>query len=701
MAIAEEPGALDAAAAAEAPVSADEPEATAAPADDGAQAVIGETVEETVEETVAKPVVNETDTPDEPQATGIKGVMARTRKRLEEPRIRYIAMLVGVAALIAIGAGIWMWSQETEYGVLYSGFSEKDGGSIVAELERMEVPYKIGRGGNAIMVPAELVHGLRLKLASEGLPKASGVGFEVMENQKIGSSQFLEQVNFQRALEGELGRTIQSMDAIQHARVHLAMNKASVFVRDQQKPTASVLLTLYHGRSLDRQHVNAIVHLVASSVPGLTAANVTVVDQNGELLSWQDKEKTESEKMDARQMEYVRELQKNIVKRVESVLAPVVGEKNVRAEATVEVDFGKTEQAEEIYKPNQAPNAPSIRSQQSLESQKMAAGPNGGIPGAVTNQPPVPPIAPLIQQNPGQQQTAPPGQRVFTPVGQGSNAPLEGKKESVINYEVDKTLRYVQKAKGEIKRLTVAVVVNYKPGKDENGNDALVPLTDAEKEEVAALVREAMGYNPQRGDSLSVMNTRFAPPDDGPPIWKRPETYDMAKDVGKYVIIGGILLWIYMTILKPLIYKLSGQEEADRKKREEEEAAREAARIEAEARAKAEVEARMEAEAKARAEEEARIEAENKAREEEEARVREEEEARVREEEAARAREEERAELEKAAAEGDVKAIVAMGGAAVTEEEKAYQELLEMAKTLAHDNPKAVANIILEWLGND
>lgn len=700
MAIAEEPGAQEAAAAAEAPVSADEPEAGAAPENDGVQA---DSVQPAAREDAARPVA------DGPEPTGIKGMVARARTRLEEPRIRYIALLVAVAALIAIGAGIWMWSQETEYGVLYSGFSEKDGGSIVAELERMEVPFKIGRGGNSIMVPAELVHGLRLKLASEGLPKASGVGFEVMENQKIGSSQFLEQVNFQRALEGELGRTIQSMDAIQHARVHLAMNKASVFVRDQQKPTASVLLTLYHGRSLDRPQVNAIVHLVASSVPGLTASNVTVVDQNGELLSWQDKEKSDSEKMDARQMEYVKELQKNIVKRVESVLAPVVGEKNVRAEATVEVDFGKTEQAEEIYKPNQAPNAPSIRSQQSLESQKMVADPNGGIPGAVTNQPPVPPTAPLIQQNPGQQQTAPPGQRVFTPVGQGNgNAPVEGRKESVINYEVDKTLRYVQKAKGEIKRLTVAVVVNYKPGKDENGNDALVPLTDAEKEEVAALVREAMGYNPQRGDSLSVMNTRFAPPDDGPPIWKRPETYDMAKDVGKYVIIGGILLWIYMTILKPLIYKLSGQEEADRKKREEEEAAREAARIEAEARAKAEVEARMEAEAKARAEEEARLEAENKVREEEEARIREEEEARIREEEEARMKEEEkraneekRAELEKAAAEGDAKAIVALGGAAVTEEEKAYQELLEMAKTLARENPKAVANIILEWLGND
>ncbi|MDL2284143.1 flagellar M-ring protein FliF [Oxalobacter sp. OttesenSCG-928-P03] len=575
----------------------------------------------------------------------LQGRVAQARARLEEPRIRNIALSLGIALVIAIMAGIWMWSQKAEYAVLYSGFSEKDGGSIVSTLEQMEIPYKITNGGGSILVPADLVHGLRLKLASEGLPKASGVGFEVMENQKIGSSQFLEQVNFQRALEGELGRTIQSMDAIQHARVHLAMHKASVFVRDQQKPTASVLLTLYHGRSLDRSQVNAMVHLVASSVPGLTAANVTVVDQNGELLSWQDRERSETEKLDAKQMQYVQELQKNIVKRVESILAPVVGEKNVRAEATVEVDFSKSEQAEEIYKPNQAPNAPSIRSQHSTEQQKMAADPSGGIPGAVTNQPPVPPTAPLIQENPGQQQTAPPGQRVFTPVGQGStNSALEGKKESVINYEVDKTLRYTQKAAmGEIKRVTVAVAVNYKLGKDEDGKEGLVPLTEAEKEEVAALVREAMGYNAQRGDSMSVLNTRFAPLDEGPPIWKRPETYTIAKDVGKYVIIAAIFLWLYMAFLKPMIYKLSGREAADRKKKEAEEAA------------KAEEEAKAAALAAKHA----------------------------------------------AAAAGDVDAIVALSGAAVTEEEEAYQQLLEMAKNLARENPKAVANIILEWLGND
>ncbi len=577
---------------------------------------------------------------------GVASRVARARARLAEPRIRNIASAVAAAFLLAVVAGIWMWSQRTEYGVLYSGFSEKDGGSIVAAIEQMNIPYKITNGGGSILVPVEMVHGLRLKLASEGLPKASGVGFEVLENQKIGSSQFLEQVNYQRALEGELGRTIQSMGAVQNARVHLAMHKASVFVRDQQKPTASVLLTLYHGRSLDRMQVDAMVHLVASSVPGLTAANVTVVDQNGDLLSWRGRDGAEGDKLDAKQMQYVQELQKNIVRRVESILAPVVGEKNVRAEATVEVDFSRSEQAEEIYKPNQAPNTPSIRSQQNLEVQKATAEPVGGIPGAVTNQPPVPPTAPLIQQNPGQQQTAPPGQRVFTPVGQGggSGSPVEGKRESVINYEVDKTVRYTQKAAmGEVKRVTVAVAVNYKPGKDADGKDALVPLTDAEKEEVAGLVREAMGYNAQRGDSMSVLNSRFAAPEDGPPIWKRPETFTVAKDVGKYVLLAGVLLWLYMALFKPLIYKLSGREEADRKKKEAEEAAK------------------AEAEAKAA----------------------------------------ELAAMQKAAEAGDVDAIVKLTGAAVSEEEEAYQQLLEVAKNMARENPKAVANIILEWIGND
>ena len=586
----------------------------------------------------------------ETATTAVQARLAQVRAILERPRNRYIAIATAVALVLSMGIAAWMWSQKTEYRVLYSGFSDKDGGAIVAALEQMNVPYRITQGGGAVMVPLERVHDLRLRLASQGLPKSSGVGFEVMENQRIGVSQFQEQVNFQRALEGELGRTIQSMEAVQYARVHLAMQKATVFVRDQARPTASVMLTLYNGRSLDRTQVNAIVHMVASSVPNLQAPNVTVVDQNGDLLSWQDREKTESEKLDARQMLYVQELQKNIVKRVESILAPMVGESNVRAQATAEVDFSQTEQAEEFYRPNQAPHSPTIRSQQNLESSKVTTDPLGGIPGAVTNQPPVPPIAPLIQQFPGQPPVAPPGQRVFTPIGQGgAGGPVEGKRESVINYEVDKTVRYVQKAKGEIRRLTVAVMINYRPGKDADGRDALIPLTDAEKEEVAGLVREAMGFNRERGDSLSVFNTRFADTDVSPPIWRSPEAISMAKDALKYGIIAGILIFLYFKFVKPLIYKLSGQEERDRLKKEAEELAK--------------------------AEEEERL-------------------RQLAEEEAAAAA---------AAAEAEAGAIVTLSPAGydLADEDSAYKHLLEVARNAARENPRAVANIILEWLGND
>jgi flagellar M-ring protein FliF len=573
---------------------------------------------------------------------------------LAVPLYRYISIGVGVALIISIAVAFYIRSQQIEYRVLYSGFSDKDGGSIVAALEQMNIPYRVTQGGGALLVPAERVHDLRLRLASQGLPKASGVGFEVMENQRIGSSQFLEQVNFQRALEGELGRTIQTMEAVQHARVHLAIQRPSVFVRDQARPTASVLLTLYQGRALDRSNVNAVVHLVASSVPNLQASSVTVVDQNGDLLSWQDRERTESEKLDARQMEFVQELQKSIIKRVESILAPMVGENNVRAQATVEVDFSKSEQAEEIFRPNQAPNTPSIRSQQNIESSKSVADPMGGIPGAVTNQPPVPPIAPLIQQNPGQQQTAPPGQRVFTPIGQGGGAgPIEGKKESVINYEVDRTLRYVQKAKGEVRRITVAVMINYRPGKDADGKDALVPLTDVEKEEVADLVRGAMGYSRERGDSLSVLNTRFADTEISTPLWRDPEVIGSAKSYGKWIIIGAILFYLYRAFLKPLIYKLSGQEERDRLKKEAEEAALKAAEEE-----------RM---AKVQAEEEERL-----------------------------AREAELADAETSAV-----VTLSMAGHVLSEEDAAYKHLLDVARATARDNPKVVANVIMEWLGND
>ena len=242
----------------------------------------------------------------------------------QTPGGRNFFLMLGMAAVFAVMAAVWMWSQQPDYRVLFSNFSDRDGGSIVASLQQMNIPYKFAEGGGAILVQANQVHDARLKLASQGLPKGGSVGFELMENQKLGVSQFLEQVNFQRALEGELARSIQSVAAVQAARVHLALPKASVFVRDQQKPTASVLLNLHSGRTLDQQQVSAIVHLVASSVPDLPTANVTLVDQNGNLLSDTSKNSA-ANGLDPGQIKYVQELQQNIARRIESILTPIVG----------------------------------------------------------------------------------------------------------------------------------------------------------------------------------------------------------------------------------------------------------------------------------------------------------------------------------------------------------------------------------------
>jgi len=433
-----------------------------------------------------------------------------------------ILLAIGVAAVVAVMVAVWMWGQKPDYRVLFSNFSDRDGGAIVAELEKMNVPYKYSEGGGAVLVPADRVHDARLKLAAQGLPKGGNVGFELLENQKLGSSQFVEHVNFQRAMEGELARSIESVSAVQAARVHLAMPKDSVFVSEQKMPTASVLLNLYPGRVLDPQQVSAIVHLVASSVPELPTKNVTIVDQNGNLLS--DTDNTASiNGMDPSQIKYVQELQQNVIKRIESIITPIVGPNNVRAEATADVDFSRTERAVESYKPNQTPDAMVVRSQQTSESLNGSANP-GGVPGALTNQPSPPATAPI--NAPGQNAVAPAGAAPAT----------NTRKDATVNYEVDKTIQYVQQGSGGLKRLSVAVVVNYKKTTGRDGKVAMKPLTEGEKTQITNLVKEAMGFNQTRGDTLNVVNSAFASPEQETipetPLWKEPGTIQTAKDTG-------------------------------------------------------------------------------------------------------------------------------------------------------------------------
>ncbi len=305
--------------------------------------------------------------------------------------IQKLGALVTLAFAIALLVGAWMWTRSIDYSVLFSNISERDGGQIIVSLQQMNVPYKFSEGGGAILVPAGLVHDARLKLASQGLPKGGLVGFEVMENQKLGSSQFLEQINYQRALEGELARSIQSLQAVQGARVHLAIPKSSAFLRDEQKPTASVVLNLHPGRSLEASQVAGIVHLVSSSVPQLNPASISVIDQNGNLIS-QNQDLARDAGLDPTQLKYLREVETSYIKRIEAILDPVAGTGNVRAQVTADLDFSQTEQTAESYKPNPSPEA-AIRSQQSAESGSTTPGATG-VPGALSNQPPVPATAP-------------------------------------------------------------------------------------------------------------------------------------------------------------------------------------------------------------------------------------------------------------------------------------------------------------------
>ena len=445
-----------------------------------------------------------------------------------------------VAGALAIIAAIWLWSSAPDYKVLFSNTTDKDGGAITASLDQMGVKYKFSEGGSAILVPAEQVHGIRLKLAAQGLPRAGNVGFELLENQKLGTSQFVEQVNYQRSLEGELANSIQALAAVSSARVHLALPKPSVFVRDQKNPTASVLLNLQPGRALDQAQVSAIVHLVASSVPELTPANVTVVDQNGTLLS--DTSAKNGKQLDPNQLKYVDILQQNIVKQVESIIAPLVGQNNVRAEATAEVDFAQVDTAAEMYKPNSPPEPQAIRSQQTSESAGPGSGNPSGVPGALSNQPPGVATAPIDGGAPaGQQQT--------------TTGPTS--KNATTNYEVDKTVRFEQKPMGGIKRLTVGVVVNYRRSIDpKTGKVVVKPLTGPEVAQINELVKQAMGYSQARGDTLNVTNAPFdgvdKPDEQAPDWWKDPSNLPLLKDVAKYVFIAMVIAFLWYRILRPL-----------------------------------------------------------------------------------------------------------------------------------------------------
>ena len=453
---------------------------------------------------------------------------------------------IGVAALAGVLLAMTLWSSKGDFKVLYANLSDKDGGAVIAQLSQMNVPYRMSEGGAAILVPAAQVHDLRLKLATAGLPKGSVSGYELMDSARFGQTQFQERLTAQRGLEGELTRSITSLAAVQNARVHLALPNQNGFFREQQKPSASVLLTLHPGRALDRAQVAGIVHLVSSSVPELDPKSVSVLDQSGALLTGSS-DGPGASGLDAQQLQYVNQIESGYNKRIVALLEPIVGRDNLRASVTADIDFSQSEATSEEFRPNQGADAKvSIRSQQTSEQNSTGAATASGIPGAASNQPPVNATAPLTG-------AAQPLQTAQNGGSSGGN----GRRDATTNYEVDKTVRVTRNATGNVKRLNAAVVVNNRSITDAKGKTTTQPLTSDELDKLTALVRESIGFKQERGDSVKVVNAPFKTEPTVPgadvPLWKQPEVIDLLRSLAVPVGLGLVAILVFFGLLRPAL----------------------------------------------------------------------------------------------------------------------------------------------------
>lgn len=450
---------------------------------------------------------------------------------------------MATAALMATLVAMTMWASQGDWRVLYANLPEKDAGAIVAQLSQMNVPYRFTEGGSALMVPADKLYDLKMKLAAAGLPKAAVTGNELLDSARFGQTDRQERSNMQRALEGELVRTITKLDGVEDARVHLALPNQNGFFREQQKPSASVMLTLHPGRTLDRAQSAAIVHLVSSSVPELNPKAVSVLDQRGTLLSGTQDDNGKT--LDEQQLQYVQQIEANYLKRVQDILEPVLGRDNLRATVTAEVDFTQSESTAEQFRPNQGTEPAAVRSQQSSEQTSPSSTTPTGVPGAASNQPPVPATAPINGAS-APLQTAQAGA-----VGGGA------RKENVVNYEVDKTVRVVRNATGTVKRLNAAVVVNHRTAVDAKGKSSTKPLPQEELDKLTALVQEAVGFSKERNDSVKVINAPFVvdatPKADEPPIWKQPWLLDLLRAGAVPAALALVAMALIFGVVKPAV----------------------------------------------------------------------------------------------------------------------------------------------------
>jgi len=463
------------------------------------------------------------------------------------PMVRQLVLMLGLAASVALGVVLVQWSQEPGYRPLYSSLADKDMGQVVDALQKINVPYRMDDGSGAILIPAERIYDTRLKLASQGLPKGTTGGFEIMEEQRsMGTSQFMEAARYQHALEGELARTMGALSNVQSARVHLAIPKQSVFLRSKQDPTASVMVNLYAGRNLEEGQVAAIVHLVASSIPNLSADNVTVIDQKGQLLT--AREGSRDMRQSASQLAYAQRLEESYIRRIEEIISPITGIGKMKAQVAADLDFTQTEQTAEIFDAEK----PKLRSEQSSQQQTVNSAGAGGVPGALSNQPP---ISPSIQD------------QTSSDTGGGTSAdgtavvpatPVNSNNNTVRNYELDKTISHTRNPAGAIRRLSVAVVVDDRQVLNEDEELVRTPLTPEELERITTLVKEAVGFNEKRGDTVNVINAPFTAPEVIEPL---PEPSFFSKPwvatAGKNLMAGVVILLLVFGVLRPVLSGLA------------------------------------------------------------------------------------------------------------------------------------------------
>ena len=483
-----------------------------------------------------------------------------------------IPLMVAGAAAIAVIIALVLWAKTPDYKVLYSNLADQDGGAIVTQLTQMNVPYRFSDNGSAIEVPADKVYDLRLRLAQQGLPKGGAVGFELLDQEKFGISQFSEQVNYQRALEGELARTIETLGPVKNARVHLAMPKPSLFVREQKSPSASVTLSLEPGRALDEGQISAVVHMVSSAVAGLPPGNVTLVDQGGHLLTQSN---TAGRDLNDAQLKYAMDVESRFQRRIESILAPIVGSGNVHAQVTAQIDFANKEKTEEQYRPNSDPSQAAVRSRQLNQSEQVNGRNPGGVPGALSNQPAPPNNAPIANAPQNNAANAPQQNQTTSMGGSTPTGSSNTQRDETTNYEVDRTILHTKLNVGDIQRLSVAVVVNYRQLTDGKP----LPLTTEQMKQIENLTREAMGYSDTRGDTLNVVNSPFSATEETSlelPFWKQQAFFEMLMSAGRWLVVLIVAWLLWRKLVRPLIQRKvevqQTQVEAQRQRAEEDDA---------------------------------------------------------------------------------------------------------------------------------